>query len=183
MQTEKKRNSVVTHALVTNEAGEVTGITWNVLGAGSATLMLDKIHENNRAWAEIHGWIQRGSDGAAKSRDPETGRPATPADKLAGIQRVVDHYESGAEEWEMRGGGGTGRSLTIEAIARVKGVEYEEAEAMVDRHAETIHKGDRKAALANLRQAAAVMEAMDAIRKERAPKPKADADTLLNELK
>lgn len=172
-----KSNSVVT----VQQDGDL--IHWDVLGAGRVTLDTRKISAANMQYAAFHGLKQRGSDGAAISRDPETGKPATPADKQAAIQEIVTHLESGTDEWRMVGVGGGGKSITIEAVARVKGVTYDEAEKYVDDYATRNYEGDRKECLAFLREGKRVMEAMAAIRAERAPKPKVDADKALDDLK
>ncbi len=95
---------------------------------------------------------------------------------------LVAHYETGTEEWAMRSGGGGGTSITLQAVARVRGCTYEEAEASVARYAESHYKGDTKAALAFLRTGAKVGEAILAIRAANQPKPAIDADNALTEL-
>lgn len=172
----KKGNSVVTVAYV-------DGIMRvSVLGAGVIDFDKAKASRECRAEAEDHGWEQRLRDAAAISRDEETGQPATPADKYARVKRLADHYMSGAKEWALVGGGGGARSITIEAIARVKGMTFEQAEAEVEKFAKAKHDGDTKAALAFLRKGERVMAAMEAIRKERLPKPAVDADAALAEI-
>lgn len=159
-----------------------TGIAVNVLGAGSVTFDPTKAHQSNRIHAEFHGWKQRLADAAAMSRDDETGKPASPADKLAAIQALIEHYESGSAEWSRVGGGGGGKSLTIEAIARVKNLTYEEAQSQVVAFAEKRYEGDTKKALAYLRTGQRVAREMEVIRAERTPEPKIDADNALQEL-
>lgn len=173
-----KSNSVVT---VQQMEGGIIAIT--VLGAGDLTFDPAKADAANKAHAEFHGWKQRLSDAAAISRDPETGKPASPADKLAAIRALVEHYESGSAEWSRIGQGGGGKSLTIEAIAELKGVEYAAAEAMVVNMAAVEYEGDTKKFLAFLRQGAAVSAKMEEMRKARMPAPKVDADAALDELK
>ena len=151
-----------------------------------------KAHEDCRKRAEVHGWIQRLSDRAAKPRDTKTGRAATAGEKFAAIQELVEHYLSGSADWSMAGQGGGGKSLTVEAIARVKGIGYAEAEAFVEQFARGKRKmpdgsfmsygGDTKAALAYLRDGKRVQEAMAELRAERAPQAKVDADEALEEL-
>src|SRR5271155_722130 len=103
MITKPKSNSTITH--------EVDGstITWTVLGAGSVALDLSRLSADVARRAMVHGMIQRVSDGAALSRqDPETGA-IVPAEefarmKLASMSRIVEHYMSGASEWNLRTG-------------------------------------------------------------------------------
>src|SRR5258706_8379776 len=74
-------------------------ILFRVKGAGEFTFAPAKASEANRARALRHGFVQRLSDAAAKSRDTATGQPASPASKLAAMQTLATHYESGAEGW------------------------------------------------------------------------------------
>lgn len=179
MVTESKRqNAVVT---VSYDADGKMRI--DVHGYKVLTFDKTKASQKCRFEAEDHGWEQRLRDAAAISRDEETGLPASPADKGARVERLIEHYESGSEEWALVGGGGGGRSITVEAIARVKGMTYEEAEAEVEKFAKgEAYKGDTKKALAFLRKGKRVMEAMEAIRAERLPKPAIDADEALDGL-
>src|SRR5258708_13605633 len=159
MQSKAKTNSVITTSL--DEKGNPT---WQVLGVEKPiTLHLGKVAQSMRARAEVHGWFQRGSDGAALSRDQVTGKPASAQDKYEAIAELVAHYETGTEQWAMRSAGGGGTSITLQAVARVRGCTYEEAEASVARYAESHYKGDTKAALAFLRTGAKVGEAILAI--------------------
>jgi len=97
-----KANSVVTHALAKGADGTVSGITFTVLGAGDCTLTLANVSAACKERAQWHGFIQRCADGAAKARNTANGQPASPADKLAGIARIVEHYNSGSAEWSLK---------------------------------------------------------------------------------
>jgi hypothetical protein len=177
MQTKAKANSVITHAM----EGDV--ITFKVKDAGEVGLDLTKLHEAIVKRAAVHGMIQRISDAAAISRDAETGQSATPKEKLAAMSALIDHYHSGTEEWRRTGTGeGGGKSLTIEAIAEVKGISYEAAEAEVVKFAEKRNEST-KAILAFLRKGEKVMRAMEAIRARRQGAPKVDADEALQEMR
>lgn len=175
-------------AVVTVGRTEAGNITVDVRGVGILTLDLSKVHASNKEYAAFHGFKQRLVDAAALSADTATGKPATPQEKYDAIRLVVEHLNSGAEAWNRSGGEGAGRSITVEAIMRVKGYKtYEEAEKMVEDFAAKPvagggFDGDTKKALAFLRTGARVMEAMDAIRKERATAPVIDADKALAEL-
>lgn len=63
----------------------------------------------NMQRAAIHGMIQRISDAAAISRNPETGKPATAQEKFDRMAQLVTHYESGTSEWSRVGQGGGNR--------------------------------------------------------------------------
>lgn len=162
MQTKPKSNSVITHAW-DQEAGT---ITIHVVGAGNVVLDLNKVHPDNVTNAAYHGFTQRLSDAAAISRDPATGRPATPEAKLAAIQAIADHYMSGALEWKRTGAGG-GRAqagVTLRAIADVRfGGDLASASASVDRMAEK-HGLDRRAVLARLAKSPEVIRRVAEIR-------------------
>lgn len=178
MTNERKRTNAVVTVTYTDDGK----MLFDVAGYKVITFDPSKASAECRTEAMFHGFEQRLRDAAAIQRDDETGLPATPADKGARIERLRDHYESGATEWALVGGGGGNRSLTIEAIARVKGWDYERAEAMVGEFAKKQFSDDTKKALAYFRKGKAVMEAMDAIRKERMPAPALDADKALEEL-
>lgn len=177
MKSRIKSNSVVTTQL--NEDGT---LTFNVLGAGLIVFDPTKADQSNRLHAELHGWKQRISDAAAISRDEETGKPASPQEKLDAMRELVAHYESGLAEWSRVGQGGGGKSLTIEAIASIKGIEYDQAEEYVADFAAKKYAGDTKKALAFLRTGSRVAEKMEEMRKARMPAPKVDADAALDEL-
>lgn len=183
MQSKPKSNSIVTHT-----RNDATGVlTFNVLGVGSFEFDPTKAAPVNREHAEYHGWLQRIVDGAAiPVADPEGNivpKSERSRMKYAAMIRLRDHYESGAEDWSLAGGGGGARSITIEAIARVFECEYEEAVEMVERHAEKKYAGNTKTALAKLRAEPKVQAAMLAIRQERLPKPVLDADSELDSLR
>jgi len=118
MQAKRKSNSVVTHTI----AGSV--ITFNVVGAGSAEVDINNLSNEVKERAMVHGIIQRFSDATAISRDLETGKPATPAEKLARMQALVEHYSTGTAVWSRAGAGsGSGEAgLTVRAIAEVLGI-------------------------------------------------------------
>lgn len=105
MNTKAKSNSVITHS-----ADESGAITFDVLGVGKLHFNLSKVSTVNEQRAMIHGFIQRISDAAAISRDPETGEAATAQDKYDAMQRLVAHYESGTAEWSRRPVAGEGKS-------------------------------------------------------------------------
>jgi hypothetical protein len=183
MQAKAKSNSIVTHE-VDAESGV---ITFHVLGVGALKFNPKIVARENRLRAERHGWIQRIVDAAAIGVTDSEGN-VIPKDqrtrmKYHAMNEIITHYESGSPDWSRAGSGGGQRSITIEAIARVLDVEYEEATEYVQNHAEKKYGGDTKKALAQLRKGKRVMDAMEEIRRERTPEPKVDADAELEELK
>ena len=164
-------------------------VTFNVKGHTPLVLEMGKLHPSIVARAAMVGMAQvRIVDAAAVGMTDDEGNIIPEAERIAqkhsNMAALVEHYMTGTAEWSRVGtGGGGGRSITIEAISRVKGIDYDAAKAMVERHAATMHKGDTKKALAHLRGAKAVAEAILAIRAERAPTAKVDADAILDEMK
>ncbi len=179
MVTKKaKSNSTITHAV--SDDGNI--LTFTVLGAGSFSFDRTKAHETMADRAEIHGWIQRISDGGAMSRNPDTGLPATPEDKLVRMQRIAAHYEGGATEWGMKstsGAKGPDAGLIILALARsLAEGDIDRANGMVDKLA---IKRDitRNEALRIWAGADKVLAEIARIKAERAP---SGAEDLLAEL-
>lgn len=158
-------------------------------GLPDSVFHLDKAHKDNVIRAALVGYAQtRLVDAAAIGMEDEDGniipKDQRVAMKRAAIEELISHYETGTSEWSRKGTGGGGfGSITLEAIARVKGIEYAEAEAMVKKYAEAKFGGDTKKTLAELRKGEQVSKAILAIRAERMPAPKADADAMLDELK
>lgn len=104
--TGKRANWTIAHKL---DFAAMT-ITWQVKGAGALTLDVSKVNQVNKERAMLHGFVQRISDAAAMARDSKTGASATPQEKFAAMQRLVEHYQSGSEGWSpARSSEGVGR--------------------------------------------------------------------------
>ena len=175
--TKVKSNSTITCVQMDGK------LEFTVLGAGKFVFDPDKVSAVNRARAMIHGFRQRISDGGALSRNPETGKPATPADKMAKMQRISDHLMSGSDVWEMAAGTpGMDAGLILQAIMRVFSKTLEQAEALI---AATMEKREieRTPALKVWAESKQVAAAMLAIKSERlAVGTKDDAEDLLAEI-
>ena len=176
----KTKSNAVVSTTVTNDG--VIHIT--VLGAGKVEFDPNQCQADMRKHAELHGWIQRLADGAAKSRDSKTGLPATPADKLAAIQTIADYYLKGATEWKMKGSGG-GRmpmsELILEALCRVNDIPLETMRERINRMAEV--KGTKAATLlATLGTQKDVAAMVLTIQAERAASTGIDAEDLMADL-
>ena len=165
MQTKPKSNSVVTHALRPDGV-----IVFNVVGAGPITFdYRAKVHANNRARAEVHGWCQRIVDAAAIPRDTTTGRSATPADKHAAMQRLVTFYESGTGDWRANTASGGPRKSTLDAlalaaVAEATGRAPDEVRDMIERGAaaKSVSREVYLATLATSSRVAPIIERMRA---------------------
>jgi hypothetical protein len=163
----------------TKQSGD--SLTFTVAGAGEIILNVADIHPAVMRRAAIHGLTQRIADAAALSRNPDNGQPASPADKLAAMARLVDHYNTGTDQWGLRasGGGGAEGGLTVRALAAVLGVSVADADARVTTAAEK--RGIKRAEY--LRGVAAQPKVADEIARIRAASGNAElADSLLDEL-
>ena len=179
---------VKANAIVIHEIKEDGSILFAVRDAGVFTFTPSKCSAAIVDRAALHGFVQRISDGAAISRDPETGVAATAGDKLARMQRIAEHMESGTDNWNLvvASGGQTEGGLVVLAMVRAGlGTNVDEANEKVARlmAKRTIERAAALAVWANTTQ---VAEALAAIRAERAAKKAAeanvDADDLLAEM-
>lgn len=134
---------------------------------GEAVLDISKVHETLHREAEIHGWSQRIGDTAAMSQG------SSAAEKLAAMQKLCDHYNSGTAEWSPTRTRAIGSDEVL--LARVL------AEVYTDRTAERIREyvaglraAERNAILAKFKDIA------DRIRAESATD--VDAEELLKDL-
>lgn len=170
MNTKAKSNSVITHQ-ASNK-----GISFDVVGVGIIDLDFSKVDEANKNRAMIHGFIQRISDAAAISRDPETGESATAQDKFDAMQRLVTHYESGTSEWSRRPVAGEGKSggLLFKALC-VMSAETKSADEI--REWMGTKTKAQLTALRNSPKVAAIIAELRPVSDD------VDADTLIEELK
>lgn len=185
MQAKPKSNSVVTHTL----SDDKCVITFTVKDAegpgrpGRFSFDVTGAHADMQHMAAVHGFIQRISDGAAMSRDRETGKPATPAEKMARMQAIADHYASGVNQWGMnRAAGGEGRgqgpSIVVRALAALQGLSVADALARVREQAEK----QRTTTKLYLKKLATAKTIIDKVAELRAAEASADGDEMLAEL-
>ena len=176
MQTKPKSNSTVTHHLRDDGC-----IVFTVLGAGEVILDPAKVNEPKTKRAALHGFIQRVSDGAAMSRNAETGKPASPHDKLASMQRLVHHLHSDGTDWNLRAATserGVDAGLIVMAIMRAGfAATVDEANARVE--AVAVKRGIERAAA--LRVWADTEQIIKAIAEIKAERSKVDANDLIDE--
>ncbi len=168
-------------------AEDFKSVMFKTRGHADLTLHMDKISDRNKERAACVGFAQvRIVDAAAIPVARKDGSIIPEAERIemkyTKMRELIEFYETGTEDWTRVSEGGGGRSITVEAIAAIKGWTYEETEQYVEKFAVDKHEGDTKAALAFLRQGARVAEQIELIRKARMPKPKVDADAALDEL-
>lgn len=108
-------------------------ILFKVKDAGEFIFDPAKASDGNRLRAMRHGFVQRISDAAARSKDTATGVGAPPAVKLAAMRVLADHYMSGAEGWspEREGGGPGLDGVALAAVAEATGKTVEQVRLMV----------------------------------------------------
>lgn len=95
------------------------GVSITFADGGIATLMIDDLAPEILAHAVLHGLKQKLVDAAAISRNPDTGRSASVADKRAAVETVMARLREGT--WNAgRGEGGMGAGgLLFRALVRL----------------------------------------------------------------
>lgn len=142
-----RENAVVEMAVV-KDGEAIIGLTFEVAGAGSTIVMLGNLSPEVRKQAVVYGIGVRVSRMAAIARDTKSGKSATPAEKFARIKACAEHYNSGADTWELARGATGPRgpdaytSLVIEAVANIQGIELEtmagRVKALCEKRQETV---------------------------------------------
>lgn len=166
-----KSNSVITHE-VFQDSGV---IKFTVIGAGVIEFNTNNASAECKLHARVHGFIQRISDAAAISRNPDTGAPATPQEKFDAMSKLVAHYESGTSEWTRVRAAGEGQSggLLFRALCIMS------AETKSPEEIKTWMSTKTKAQLAALRATERVATIIATLRPASI---EVDADALMNEL-
>jgi len=119
----KREGSVIT---VTNDEASGTQL-FHVAGVGTMALYHRPEPAENItglsaaviAHAAYHGMEQRIRDAGALGYDDEKKRYATPQEKFDAMRLLVDYYNAGATEWNLRGGVSEG-GLLYRALMRQK---------------------------------------------------------------
>lgn len=164
-------------------------ITFTVAGQGEFTLDMAKVSAENREYAAFVGMAQvRIVDGAAIGKADKDGR-IIPEDvrckmKADRMRALVEHYESGTTEWEMKRAARAPRVDSLEDIREAIGRATKRDAAGVERLVQASVRergGDVEANLRYLAGAKAVQVALAEIRAERAPQ-RVDADEALASL-
>lgn len=163
-------------------------ITFNIADGGDALVLdMEKLHPDIIRRAAMVGMAQvRIVDAAAISATDKEGNIRGRAERIRlkreAMEELIAHYHTGTSEWSRVGTGGGGKSLTIEAIAELRDITYDDAVAMIKRSADAKFAGDTKKCLATLRGSSDVQKKMADIRDRRAGPSKVDADSLLEEM-
>lgn len=138
------------------------------------TMHVGSLPDSIKAYAVLHGLKQKLVDAAAISRNPETGRAATIADKYEAVKAVYDRLLAG--EWNAtREGGGTTGGLLLQALCRM----------YADKTPEQLRdylSGKTDGEKAALRKNPKVATIIDTIRAETGKAASVDTDELLDEL-
>lgn len=114
------------------KAIEMQTVVFTFDGLERIVFNASKASQENRVYAEMHGWQARIGDNAAISRKQADGSVIIVTEEMRrnAIKELVDHYESGSVEWN------TGRKSTplnpaILALAEKLGKSYAEAQAYI----------------------------------------------------
>ncbi len=96
-------------------------------GLESITFDSSKASTTCKEHAHMHGWSARIGDGAALSRKQKDGTVIDITEQMRRdeIQRLVSHYESGTEAWDLKAQ--QSQNPLILALAAQMGVDYAEA--------------------------------------------------------
>lgn len=155
----------------------VRQIVFSVAGAGETTLHCERLSGEVMEYAALHGLKQRIADAAALSRDDTTGKPATPAEKLAAMQQLVDFYETGTKEWNRKREGGSRVSSDVGILTRaLVELRPEKSRESIETYVANLKANEVRALLGH----GAVKVIADRIREEAGKG--IDADALLNGL-
>lgn len=176
MEKQAKTRVIETHS--DNES-----VSFIVAGVGTLGIYLDALSNEIKHAALVHGLKARIVDAAALSRDSETGASATPQQKFDEMEKLVNHYNGGATEWNFRSGGerkeGGEGGLVLRALAAIQGLPVETMRAKVKAASEK--RGMTvKGYLAGLSKQATVAAKVLEIRQSQPSS--VDADDLLGEL-
>jgi hypothetical protein len=138
----------------------------------------------NRTQAEFHGWEQRLGDSMAVEIDKFPNKSDRSAEKRRRLDALIEHYHSGAAEWNItRAAGGGSRfdaGLVLQAMMQHFACDLDAAEAKAGKLAEK-REVDRDEALKLIAAIPAIAGIIATIRAARSA-PKVDVKATLDEL-
>lgn len=142
------RENAVVEMTEIKDGEAVIGLDFNVAGAGSTKVYFGNLSPEVRKQAVVYGIGVRVSRMAAIARDTKSGKSATPQEKFARIKACAEHYNSGANTWELARGATGPRGpdhytqLVVEAVANIQGTELDvmagRVKALCEKRGETV---------------------------------------------
>ena len=110
-----------TPVISTTIADNFGSLTLSCVNGEAVTLHVSQLTPEIGAAALLHGLKQKLVDAAAISRNPDTGKPATPDDKWAAVMEVFERITSAGGTWNKTREGGSGGSggLLFRALVRL----------------------------------------------------------------
>ena len=114
MNDTTKRNATITAAIDEN----LGGLTLTFSNGQELRIHVSQLTPEVGGYALMHGLKRKLVDGAAISRNPETGRAASVEDKFQAVKTVYDRLLAGQWNAVREGGGATG-GLLLQALGRM----------------------------------------------------------------
>jgi hypothetical protein len=171
-----KSNSIITHTVTPD------GIVFTIAGAGSFTFDPRGCTDDVELSATTHGYVQKISDRAAIGRDPDTGKSASPAEKLAAMHECADRLQSGGPWNAVREGGGNEGGLLYRAMKALFPASWGSREEFADCLQRTAE--ERKIEVSDVRRSLmAVKSVREKMNELREPGDSALGDAILDGLK
>lgn len=170
IKTDAKRETVVKITLTDN--GNVIG----TFADGTPAQILCNVKdlaEDIRAQALFHGLKQKLVDSAALSRDPKTGKSATPAEKRDAVMQTAENLRSGVWNTRGTGDGGSTDGLLVTALCEMQ---PKKDVTKIREWVGGLDKSQQSAMRANPKVAAIIAR----IQTERAAAKGIDTDAMLN---
>ena len=166
-----------TPVISTTVAADSRSITFACINGEQVSIAMSQLSPEIGAAALMHGLKQKLVDAAAISRNPDTGRAASPDDKWAAVMEVYSRITGPEPTWNKTREGGAGGSggLLFRALVRL----YPAKTA--DQLREYLD-GKSDAEKTALRKNPKVATVIEEIRAETGKAANVDTDELLNEL-
>lgn len=108
---------------------QAQSVTLKFPGIGDLTVEMHKCDAQVRSYSALYGMMVRLTRATALSVDPKTGRRPSLREKYDVVKPLVDHYMSGAPQWELKARAERPDSLLAQAICEWSGKTIEEVSA------------------------------------------------------